>query len=436
MSLADTFSGGADSTAASDLDQAYNVFNGVQTPTAQQLTLPQLQQYVQAGILTPEQAQTFLDSTNAFSSTTADNTGMDSELSAIGQLQNIVNSGGNDAEEQANMQSILNTLGTTESGDNAAIVANNARQGISNSGLTEAAQLSENQNDATNANANAVNAAAAAEARNMAAVTAEGTLGGNVQGQQYAQTANAANAADAIAQFNATQQQNEENINTTAKNQAQAANVASAQAVSNANTATNQMQEESIPAAQQQAYQDALQKAAGETGISEAQANQATQTGQQNAGILGGLVGAGGTIASAYLTGGTDPGLANQVTATPNANVNTNSNSGTPMASTGGQIVPGGVRRPMNMTRGGPVPGQAKVPGDSPTNDTQLAALSPDEVVLPRTVAKPAMQGNMSPVMNFLRSLPKAKPQAAPVHPKAVLDTLRALNLHHQGVPA
>lgn len=435
MSLADIVSGGEDSNAQTALDQAYNVFQGVSAPTAQQLTLPQLQQYVQAGVLTPEQAQTYLDNTNAFSSTTADNSGMDSELSAIGQLQNIVNSGGNDAEEQANMQSILNTLGTTESGDNAAIVANNARQGISDSGLTEAAQLAENQNDAQNANANAVNAAAAAEARNMSAISAEGSLGSQVQGQQYTQTANAANAANAIAQFNATQKQQETNLNTTEANQAQATNLQNAQNVSNANTATNQTQEESIPAAQQQAYQDALQKAGGEAGISEAQANQDTQVGQQNAGILGGLIGAGGTIASAYLTGGTDPGLVNQVT-TPNTNVNTNSNSGTPMASTGGQIVPGGVRRPMNMTRGGPVPGQAKVPGDSPTNDTQLAALSPDEIVLPRTVAKPAMQGNVSPVMNFLRSLPKAKPQAAPVHPRAVLDTLRALNLHHQGAPA
>lgn len=428
-SIADIFSGGADSDAASALDKAYSIYDGVSTPTAQQLTLPPLQQYVQAGVLTPEQAQTYLDSTNAFSTASADNTGMDSELSAIGQLQNIVNSGGNDAGEQADMASILNTLGTTEHGDNAAIVANNARQGISNSGLTMAAQLAEDQNDATNANSNAVNANAAAEARNMAALTAEGTLGGNVQGQQYTQTANAANAADAIAQFNATQKQNEENINTTAKNQAQAANLANAQTVSNANVATNQTQEESIPAAQQQAYEDALQKAGGQTGIAEAQANQQTQVGQQNAGILGGLISAAGTVGSAYLTDG-----ASLAGSSGGNNTSTTTNNGQEV-STGGRITPHGVERPINMKSGGPVPGQAVVPGDSSMNDTQLAALSPDEVVLPRTAAIPAMRGDPSKALQFLRSLPR--PQAKPsIHPRAVLDTMRALSAHHQGVPA
>lgn len=38
--------------------------------------------------------------------------------------------------------------------------------------------------------------------------------------------------------------------------------------------------------------------------------------------------------------------------------------------------------------RGGVVPGGANVPGDSPANDTELYALSPGEVVVPRSVAK------------------------------------------------
>jgi hypothetical protein len=72
------------------------------------------------------------------------------------------------------------------------------------------------------------------------------------------------------------------------------------------------------------------------------------------------------------------------------------------------------------------------VPGDSQRNDTQLAKLSPGEIVLPRTVSGPAMAGDTSKVMDFLRSLPK--PQMKPsIHPKAVLDTLRALSAHHQG---
>src|SRR5580693_5004319 len=104
--------------------------------------------------MTPEEANAYLVNSNALQGVTADNTGMDTELSTIGQLQNIVNEGGNAPEEQANIQEILNTLGTIEAGNNAAILANNARSGTANSGFTEDEQLAENQNDATNANTN------------------------------------------------------------------------------------------------------------------------------------------------------------------------------------------------------------------------------------------------------------------------------------------
>ena len=46
----------------------------------------------------------------------------------------------------------------------------------------------------------------------------------------------------------------------------------------------------------------------------------------------------------------------------------------------------------LSMKAGGLVPGRAAVPGDSPTNDTVAARLSPGEVVLPRTVAQAGPQ--------------------------------------------
>lgn len=39
------------------------------------------------------------------------------------------------------------------------------------------------------------------------------------------------------------------------------------------------------------------------------------------------------------------------------------------------------------LAHGGPVPGKAKVSGDSPKNDTEPAMLSPGEIVIPRSVA-------------------------------------------------
>lgn len=435
MNLADLFSGGQDSAATDVLQGQLSKLNALPTPSASQLTLPQLQQFVVAGIMTPEEANSYLVNNNAYDTLTADNTGLDTELSTIGELQNMVNSGGLDAEEAANIQQILNTMSTTESGNNAAIVADNARRGVGNSGLTMAARLAENQNDATNANTNALGVAAQGEAAKLAELNALGTQGANVQGQEYTAGANKASAANAIAQFNAQEKQQEENLNVNAANAAKAANLSNAQDVSNKNTVTAQTQEESIPAAQQQAFQDALQKATAGTTAASTLAQQEEQTGQQNAGILGGLLGTAGTIGAAELAGNPYAALATTLAssnATPNTNTNTSSVGGVSTAATGGEIVPGGVRRPMNMKSGGPVPGEPVVPGDSPRNDTQLAKLSPHEVVLPVSVAEPAMNGNMKPTMDFLRSLPKPG-QRPSIHPKAVLDTLRGLSMHHAG---
>ncbi len=433
MNLADLFSGGQDSQAADVIQGQLDKVNALPTPTAASLTLPQLQRFVQAGIMTPEEAQSYLVQSNAFDQTGAGGAGMDTELSAIGKLQNIVNSGGADAEEQANIQGILNTLGTTERGQNEAIVAQNARQGIGNSGLTMAAKLQAAQDDATNANTEALQTGASEEARNLAAIQELGGIGGQVQGQEYTAGANKASAANAIAQFNAQQQQDISKVNTTAANAAKAANLANAQDVANKNTVTAQTEEQSIPAAQEQAFQNALQKASAGTQTAESLAGVKQATGQQNAGILGGLLGTAGTVGAAYLAGNPYAALATTLAksnATPNTNTTTSNTGGVSTAATGGQIMPGGINRPMNMKAGGPVPGIPAVPGDSPRNDTQLAKLSPGEIVLPRSVTQPAPDAGR--VMQFLKSLPR--PQARPsIHPKAVLDTLRGLNAHYAG---
>jgi hypothetical protein len=427
MNLADIFSGGKNSAAEDTLKSQLAELNKLPTPSAASLTLPQLEQFVSAGILTPEEAQSYLVKSNAYDKVGSDNAGMESELATLGELQNIVNSGGADAEEQASVQRILNKLGTSEAGDNAAILTDASRRGVANSGMTMAARLAANQNSATNANQNALDVAAAEEARNLSALTAKGQLGGQVQGQQYAAAGNRANAANAIAQFNAQQQQEIEKMNVGENNAAKAANLANAQDISNKNVTSSQEQERSIPAAQQQAFADALSKASAGMSGAEAVAKNQSEQGQQNAGILGGLLGTAGTVGAAYLTGNPYAALATTMAQnnTPNTNVST------AKAATGGRIVSGGVERPMNMTSGGPVPGAAAVPGDSAANDTQLAKLSPGEIVLPRTVAGPAMAGDTSKVLDFLRSLPK--PAERQIHPKAVLDTLRALNMHHQG---
>jgi hypothetical protein len=68
----------------------------------------------------------------------------------------------------------------------------------------------------------------------------------------------------------------------------------------------------------------------------------------------------------------------------------------------------------MLASKGGSVPGQANVMGDSPANDTKLIAASPGEVVLPRTVAKAGMNGNKWKVAAYLSEVKKHGPGPMP----------------------
>ncbi len=81
----------------------------------------------------------------------------------------------------------------------------------------------------------------------------------------------------------------------------------------------------------------------------------------------------------------------------------------------------GGEASPMPMLMGGEVPGTAQVKGDSPKNDTALAALSPGEMVIPKSVMESKdpvkeagkfvaahMKKNAAPAKDFKEALKKA----------------------------
>lgn len=418
MGLLDLITGGKAGQATDLENQAMDAFKNLQTPTAAQLTLPQLEQYVQQGILTPEQAQAYLVQSNALEGTSANNQGLKSELGALSSLTDIVNSGGADAQEKADIQNVENTMGTAEHGADAAALADQARRGTANSGLTLAALLSGNQNAATNANSNAINAAAAAEQRNIAATEAAGTLGGNVQGQEYGADLNKANAANAIAQFNAGTQNTTEAANVAARNTAQNANLQNKQAISNANVQSKQTQQASASAAQQQAFEDALSKATGEANTATGAANNANTQGQQLAGTIGSLISAGGQVATGGM-GAPAIGAASSVKAPP-PGASSSVFPGQSLYAHGGEVC---------MEGGGRVPGEPPIPGvDTEKNDIVPAQLTPHEIVIPQTIAE---RRDPREIMSFIRSLPPVEKPS--VHPRAVLDTLRALDMHHSG---
>ena len=114
--------------------------------------------------------------------------------------------------------------------------------------------------------------------------------------------------------------------------------------------------------------------------IGNAIANANTANADTSKGIMGGLLGAAGTAVAGYFGGPLGAAAASKF-----------------MKAHGGEIEPVTAPHPSgcksmvgqhfhNMMSGGPVPGQASVAGDSYSNDTVPAMLSPGEIVIPRSV--------------------------------------------------
>lgn len=222
------------------------------------------------------------------------------QLKALASLQGIGEAGGRDAQflsEQGRLESDINQ---NLQGQQGAVLQNMAARGMSGSGLEMVAQ---NQNIQGAANRQAqmeMDLKAQAQQRALQAIMQGGQLGGQMQAQDFGQAAQKAAAADAIARFNAQNQQNVIGQNVAAKNQAQAWNAATAQNVAGQNTQlANQAQQYNLGLDQQQ-YQNKLNKYGVISGSGQAMAgNQARQAAEQNA-FAGNLISAGAQAYGAY----------------------------------------------------------------------------------------------------------------------------------------
>lgn len=436
MSLLDTVTGGQSGNATSDLEKALQAIQGVQTPTADEMKY-QVQKLVQAGTITPAQAQTFLQNPNAMLGENIDQTGTKAQQDAIAGMMAAANQGGLNAVDQEKMGEITRGLNTQEKGANDAVLQGAAQRGTLTGGETIAAQLQNNQNADMNANQLGLGTAANALNARLSELTSAGQMGQGLQGQENTQANTVAEATNAINQFNAAQQQGEANLNTQASNSAQEMNLANLQGINNSNTENANQYSQYQVQLPQQIYQDEMSKANAEAGIYGQQANQATGQGEQNVGLLGtalnlavpmpGLASAAGSSSgtgsggTGYLSPGAGAGGSTQTLASaiPFANAGSAALS---LFDQGGKVGPSDMFTYL-AEQGGHVPGKAKVQGNSPRNDTVPAMLSPGEVVIPRTVAQNPRPDH---VMEFLNRMRKPKPEH---HPRDIANVLNALNI-------
>lgn len=407
MGLLNTITNGKSGDAAESLDRALQAIQGVSVPDTEDLQF-RIEKLVESGVLSPEQARTYLQSPSAFATQDIDQTGARAQGQSIADLLNAAHAGGLSPEGEDATQQITRDLNTQEKGQRDAILQNQAARGALTSGQTLAAQLEANQTDASNANQRGLGTAADAHTQMLNELTSAGSLGGNLQGQKNAQGNVVSSAVDAINRFNTAQQQGQENLNVSNRNSAAEMNLKNKQDISNANTTnTNNhaLQQSQIP---QSLFEDNLAKASAEAGAYGNKSNLEQNQGQQTAALI--------APAASFMGFGVNPrggqgNSAQQQTQYDPESSGFNSPGNAPGFSDGGEI---------NFRDGGQVPGHAMRPGDSPSNDTVPAVLSPGEVVLPRSVAQNPQPDRVMGFLNRMRGHKSA-------HPDDVASVLHAL---------
>jgi hypothetical protein len=436
MGMGDTFTGGEQGDAIDAAQKGLDAYGQIQAPTLDQLSLPELQQYVNAGLMTPAQMQAYLQQNNALNAP-INQSGTAAQIAAINQLAGVANAGAEgSATQRAQIEQVNQDAARNLAGQRGAIDQQAQARGVA-PGMLQAAlgqvQAGQGQQDAHMA---ALQAQGQNYQQALAAMASGASAGSALQGQQNTQANTVAQAQNAMQQFNAANQQNASQNNAANRQASNAYNATNAQAIGSANTGLANQRTEYNATVPQTVYNNALNKAAGVTNAGSVAAGQAQAAGQQNAGLAAGLLGtAGGVIGGIY---GGPVGAA--------AGSKVGQYAGTQMGDTqnaayGKVIEPyaqGGMvgheqclhEGGLCLKGGGMVPGHARVPGNSPVNDTVRARVSPGEAVIPRT----AVQQNPALVGHLLGhgSQPPMQPPLAH-HPQDVATLLAAMK-HLRGV--
>ena len=392
--ILDLITGGKNQAAQDALSQGRADVKAVKVPTAEDLQLGPLSQYYQTGALTPAIMQAAQAGPSAYDSENISGVPLSVMQQALAQEGQIASANGMTPQEQAQIAEALQSVNANTAGQRGAIQQSFAGMGVPQSLISAALQNQSAGQNAQQGYMNALQAQGQAANQGITALQNEGTLAGNMYGLQAGQQNTVSAAQNALNQFNAanTQQAGLANQSNT-----QAANLYNTQTEQNAANQNvygeNQRQQQNQVLSKEQAAQLALEKSGQLVGVSEAQAKANTAAGEQNAGLVGGLIGKVGNVIT---------------------------------LAKGGEI-PKSIIPPTAFLRGGQVPGQPQVAGDSPVNDTVPARLSPGEFVVPRTAMdKPG-------VRDFLaKNVPTPRPPSA--HPSDVASLLKALSMLRAGV--
>jgi hypothetical protein len=409
--LLDFITGGENDKAQEALSQALAQMQAVKTPTASDIQMTPLQQYMETGQLSPAMMEAAQAGPSAFSTENLSSVPMSTMQQVLGKENEIASSNGMTPQEQAAIANAESDVNRNTAGQRGAIAQDFAGRGIPASLISAALQSQQAGQDASTAHLDALNARANAANTGQQALANEGNMASTMFSQNAGQANTVASASDALAKFNAANTQQANVANQGTEQAANVYNTTNKQNVANTNTSTaNDTQKYNQTVAPVTAAQLALQKAGGAASIGEASSQAYTAAGQQAAGLFGGVLGAGATLGAGAMAPAPIVLAAGAMAPAPI------------VLAEGGEIPPANIPA-TNFRSGGPVPGEARAPGNDPRNDTVPARLSPGEFVVPRT----AMQ--RPEVRNFLAAnVPTPRPPAG-AHPTDIASILKAMSM-------
>jgi hypothetical protein len=141
---------------------------------------------------------------SAFAGITEDEALRNNQMKSVYALDDIINAGGFTAADQANLARLRSQEAQADRGRREAIQSNFAQRGMSSTPNELLAQLSSSQAATSRDAQRSLDTAGLAQQRMLDANTQRAQVAGNVRAQDYGQKAQAAEAADRIKQFNAT----------------------------------------------------------------------------------------------------------------------------------------------------------------------------------------------------------------------------------------
>ncbi len=248
-----------------------------------------LQNAVQQGILTPDEARTFSQDPSQLLDIIEDPSLRSTQLDVIGSLQETIDAGGLDARAKASIEQAQTRADVDSRGQQQAIIADAARRGVAGSGLELASRLSARQNQAQLGSIQGFNAAALGEQRRLDSLRQLGDLSGGVRAQDFGQESAKAQAQDVINAFNTRNRQGVESFNVANVADVQRRNLGEKQRVSDVNTSIANQQETFNKQVPLTVFDAALAKAGG-------QSRAIVAANAQSSADLGQLFQAGGTF--------------------------------------------------------------------------------------------------------------------------------------------